>query len=555
MQSNSLLSKLTLAIFTIMVSVAMISCEKEIIDDKDDDDSDPTISDTRPLLVNGTNSATSYENESETNGFENPFDAVSLHNPETLALVNSGESSAKKTESVDPGEIYILYEISADNFEMVQGEEGNDLYFQGITGVKRINDTWQIFGGGGESVKLITKELTINYEYEIQSDSIFKADTIPIADASGEPYENLGDTLFISADTAIFNDTLWIQLSYAYTDTIDIQIDTLETEKSVLYKSLLLNTKNGGLYDLGAQVSINQVYWRFSDVFQYRESENVLYFRNITENQICKLDLTSLSLETFSLPYKIDGIWSEVDGKFFFYNYDHYPKAFCYIPGSGLITKSNIGPDPEIGTCWTGDQNTYFWIRGVQGNIITPQGLLEDPNVYSMFTLEIRNDSLIFSPVQIITELEDFSSSIGEHIQFEICNESSRWFFHGGYDIAWTFDEETSQIEVWNFGEPYEVLQNRISNGQDIHISLFNNTIYKLDISVPSLEEFIHITELDISGFSVGYEHNIFVSGRRFSDLNDATIEYDGETGEKIEEWIQENAPPESTISFLSPIF
>jgi hypothetical protein len=30
---------------------------------------------------------------------------------------------------------------------------------------------------------------------------------------------------------------------------------------------------------------------------------------------------------------------------------------------------------------------------------------------------------------------------------------------------------------------------------------------------------------------------------------------YGGETGEKVEEWIQENAPPESSISFLTPIF
>jgi hypothetical protein len=32
-------------------------------------------------------------------------------------------------------------------------------------------------------------------------------------------------------------------------------------------------------------------------------------------------------------------------------------------------------------------------------------------------------------------------------------------------------------------------------------------------------------------------------------------INCEGETGEKVEEWIQENAPPESSISFLTPIF
>ena len=174
---------------------------------------------------------------------------------------------------------------------------------------------------------------------------------------------------------------------------------------------------------------------------------------------------------------------------------------------------------------------------------------------------------MIFSPVEIITdinpvtptpmpELDVFASSIGDYIEFEICNEGKRWFFNNTDRIAWKFDEETSKIDVWNYNAyDHEILNNRISNGRNIHISLFNNTIYKLDISVPSLEEFIPITELDISGFNIGHKHNIFVSGMRFSDLNDATIEYDGETGAKIKEWIQVNAPPESTISILSPIF
>jgi len=79
-------------------------------------------------------------------------------------------------------------------------------------------------------------------------------------------------------------------------------------------------------------------------------------------------------------------------------------------------------------------------------------------------------------------------------------------------------------------------------------------TMKSCTTSGPSLSEFFEISDMEIKDFQVGHKHNIFISGMRFSDLNDVTYEYDGETGQKVNEWVEENAPPESSISYITQI-
>jgi len=560
----SVVQKVSVLLMGVLLFVT--GCEKDdLTEDEKENNGTKIESTSRPDLYEGSSSSTASEFQTINHNFQNPFKGVDLHDPNAIALVSTKDNSVKKSYKEDPVETtYNLYEVISDSFKIIKGQEGNEIFLSGIFSLNRINQSWQLFGGEDMDITISTNEMVVDYIYEIKTDSIFLSDTIPENLSGKDPYEDIGDSLFVSSDTTVYNDTLWIQLKYVYTDTTDVTVDTAYTIKSKNYKALLLNTNNGDLFDVGEYVSLVSMGNKYSEPVKYVEAGNSFYFRNFTGNEVCKINLSDLTLETYSLPYEIDGIWSEVDGNIFFTNMSEYPNAFCYKPNQGLITKSNIWPNPDMGSCWIGKNNTYFWIRGVQGAIITPQGLLTNPGVYSMFTLEIRNDSMIFSPVEIITdidpvvvtdvpELDVFVSSIGDYISYQIYEGKDRWFFYDTDGTAWKYNKETSEITILGFSE--EILRNRISDGLSNHYSLFNNSVYKLDLGIPSLDEFITISELDIASFSIGPNSNIFVSGMRFSDLSNAKIEYDGKTGEKLGEWIEEGAPMESNIVKLSPVF
>gem|GEM_PF-3438239 len=549
----------TMILGSILVFTLNQACEEK--PDPDPDDSDNTvITDTRPVMNTGTSSSFDSGSDVENVGFEDPFSGVKLNDPAALALVPEKKSGSKKnTGEWDENTYFRLFESKGEDFTLVKGQEGNDIFFKYVEFIERINDTWQLIGGS--PLTLVTNEMEITTTYDIQTDSIFLADTISLADADGVPYQNIGDTLFFSADTILFNDSLWIQLTYLYTDTLSFSVDTSYVEKSTQYQTTLLNVKSGDLYDVGYCLAYDKWLGKLSGPFQYISDENMLYFKGCDPAQICKLDLDELSIESFTLPYETDAAWCVVDGKIFFFAYGQYPKAFCFVPGQGLITKSNIGPAPDIGSVLYGEMGPYIWIRGQQGNIQTPEGKYIGEGIYSMFTLRIENDSMVFTPQLMNTELmrdqvgSYFSSSVGDYLQASLCSQDGKWFFYHTDRTAWNYNEETKTIRVFDYKEyDHEVLYNLKSNGRSTHVSLFNNSIYKLDLSGPSLSEFFEISDMEIKDFQVGHKHNIFISGMRFSDLNDVTYEYDGETGQKVNEWVEENAPPESSISYITQI-
>ena len=80
------------------------------------------------------------------------------------------------------------------------------------------------------------------------------------------------------------------------------------------------------------------------------------------------------------------------------------------------------------------------------------------------------------------------------------------------------------------------------------------NIICKYDLENFSIDEFIVAEEYEIKSINIGPDSDLFVTGLRFSDVRDVTIEYSCSTGEKLNEWVSEEAPPQSTIVYLSPI-
>ena len=144
-------------------------------------------------------------------------------------------------------------------------------------------------------ITISTNEMAVDHTYEIKTDSIFMSDIIPENLAGKEPYVDLGDSLFISADTTVYHDTLWIQLSYVFTDTSNVTIDTTYSVKSKSYKALLLNTNNGDLFDVGEYVSLVSLGNKYSEPVKYVEASNSFYFRNFTGHEVCKIDLSDLT--------------------------------------------------------------------------------------------------------------------------------------------------------------------------------------------------------------------------------------------------------------------
>lgn len=65
-----------------------------------------------------------------------------------------------------------------------------------------------------------------------------------------------------------------------------------------------------------------------------------------------------------------------------------------YEPGQGLITKSNIGPEPDIGSVFYGEPGPCIWNRCQQGDLHTNDGLLTAGGIYTMCTFDIHNDPL-----------------------------------------------------------------------------------------------------------------------------------------------------------------
>ena len=166
-------------------------------------------------------------------------------------------------------------------------------------------------------ITMYSGDLSITEEIDISIDSIFDADTVTIAAATGLwdnevagiLLESLGDTVLTRADTTSYNDTLWIQNSYVFTDTLNVYEDSSFTIESESFESLLLNVNTGDLYDINRKIwntgSSDEGYQlKALSIFDYDPESDKVYFE-ISENELGRLDLNTLSLEIENLPYPL----------------------------------------------------------------------------------------------------------------------------------------------------------------------------------------------------------------------------------------------------------
>lgn len=519
---------------------SIISCEKPENEEEND------IISTRPVLREGISSSINTFNNNEFIQFNNPFSGLKLNNPDALALVEQRTIQSKKSLNGEDNQ-YQIYEITNDSIKLVKGSEGNDIYLKSIDEIFDINEEWKAFADYDPTTGIIltTNEMQISNSITVETDSIFLSDTTSITDAIDQPWPNYGDTILFNADTVIFNDTLWIQRLYIYSDTLEFNSDTVYTQKSQAYKSLLLNTISGELYDIGEYFSREGS----SDRLVYNKATNSFFFKNMSANEICEVDLGDISLKKHTLFYRDwgDNIWGIVQDMLFYSSRSQFPYLFCYNPGAGLITSTNIRYEQECPVISTFKLNDriYCWVKyDVEGNVM-------------LSNLEIRNDSMIFNKISTSIDSRGFTSvDNGElaNIKYRnIFNDDEEWFHAGTY--LWHFNIANSSFIILDISTSGITSTSKMVSDQSGNLfALSINKIIKIDLDALDIVELNEFSDIEIKRITIGYQSNIFIEGLRFSDLNDVVRELDTETGEILDEWVSENAPPETSISYLTKI-
>lgn len=547
-------------LFGILLLMVMLSSCEEVSPDPDSvPDKNNEVSENRPILKDGSENHVETRTEDlGSSNYSSLFDALGFHNPSALALVNAKSSSEKKSIMEKQMGDFYLFEISEGIMQKINGKEGNEVSFSNIDGIHRINSEWQIItcnpGFENGMITMHSSNTRVSLSYHLSTDSIFDADTVHVPDATSEwDHEIAGafcetiiDTVLVRADTILFNDTLWIQNSYAFTDTLDVLYDTIYSPETKDFRSLLLNVKNGELYDIGKNIWNTQMegYYLFSNsIFDYNPENEKVYFE-ISENELGCLDLGSLTLEVINLPYPLQQnghrTWAIMpDGNIFAWTSGGY---IYYIPGEGIRKKSNSdysAQKPFSGLHWrTKDNKRYMW-------------MISD-KMY-LYEVQMRNDSIIYNEIDYTYESTDGS---GNYFPMElngmlrtIQNGEETWYHDGSY--LYSFNEDSRFLRVAPVGNSI------LSSGVGRIYRLKDNSIDLIDLETLQFIPVLDYSglEMDIKNISVNGEGNIVISGYRYFDLTDVVIEYDGSTGEKLNEWEERNAPDESNVIQLTPVF
>jgi hypothetical protein len=545
MKLKPLSEKPDLLVLFLLFMVLLAACEKEIVGEQEPF----SPGDAEPVLRNETVNSVSSDSYSVNQSFENPFEGVELHQPSAIGLVKSGKRDLHKSTGTE--EDYFLYEMASDSFRMVYGKEGNEILFRNVQRMDRINDTWQILTGGwgayqGEII-LVTQEEQINYAVEVSTDSIFTSDTVFIADYNRNKYRDKGDTLFHTIDTAKYKDHIYVQLTYLYTDTLSFQADTLTVLKEKTYKSLLMNTGTGDLYDIGRSIwnPLSEGYaYMQPGFYDYDPDINSVYFF-LGTFQIGKINLNEVALEIINMPtepleFPITdrGTWCVLEDDHVLFPHQGLK---CYIPGSGIRSKTNW-PDPLPtfqALHWRGKDNQRYLCSGVAAQV---------------YSVRMENDSIILDDMEYTSVHQ--STALGEPGilpefagQYHVVNHNGASWYYDGM-MYYSFHEDQKEIRS------FSIANGVFTNGMVSFVNSGGN-IYKVDFDQMDVEFLFSATasELDNVQFSINTSGNPILSGFRLYDLKSVYIEYDGSTGEKLNEWEETNTPPETQIIHLSSIF
>ncbi len=477
----------------ILIVFSIYSCEKEGID---------------PNLPNNDSTRTVYSED------------LSLHNPMSIALVKTNNSFKKRGIHEEEDFIYTLYEKSKDSFNLVTGTAGNQIYFTGSElELFRLNKKWQFLasttGGGGA-----------------------------------------GRTNIVMTIESL---------------EIDGNSDTIITRNESTLGILLINIETGNLYDIiDVEPDFEYGYtWRNIELFYYNDSLKDFYFKT-RYGLIGKVNLADLSFEKIDLLQDISTlgwhceIWGVLDGYFIFADNsitEDVPSVFSYKPNQGIIVKSNIDNSMNVvfNSCFEGKDNLYFEGSGDSlGFMLNPQNEI----IWRLATPIIRNDSLVFLfkdfVLDIFNDVDTKSVELpqiidGTSVFRPIYYNNQKWRF--SQNNIWCIEEDIKHVKVIELEDKVEIHREctKVSD-RYIFSSNFSNELYKVDLEEKSVTLFLKLEDINLSSFNLGSNSNIFIKGLRYSDLQNIVFEYDCESGEKLGEWLEEDAPTESNIVFLSPI-
>ena len=553
-------SVIIFSMIVLLTIIYMSSCSNKFPDPTDH----KTYSDTKPFLKDGNFPYFTYiEEVVEELVYNNKFSSVKLNRPQALAVVKRNITSKKTLQDYIPGEYY-LYELVDTGFHLVLGTEGNIFTLSNLASISRINETWQILTGtraASGKITLTSADMTIQLYADVRIDTIYDADTVSVADSdlnpgvfddeiSGTITSNPADTLYITSDTIVYNDTLWIEHIYTFTDTLESYLDTLYTVQSEQFNTLLLNVENGNLFDIGKAVidpGVDNQYAPYygKDVFDYDAVNELVYFE-LSNDEIGKLDLNSLNLEVINLPYSFERPlelkWAMLeDGNIFAHMGN---KNALYIPGVGVRTKTNI------------DYWEYFPFQSLHWRNSENQRmmLMLHMETSKIFLPQLRNDSIIFTDHPFVFQALGIDFPQYEKELFgqlrSIWAGNEKWSV--SLEYLFTFNEETNTMKVIRAND-----ENILTNGNGRVYRITETKIELIDFENFRFQEICDLTflEMDIHEVRVNMEGNIVITGFRYFDLTDVVLEFDGETGELLNEWEESNAPVDIEVLQLVPVF
>ena len=278
--------------------------------------------------------------------------------------------------------------------------------------------------------------------------------------------------------------------------------------------------------------------------YDYNPENNSVYFF-LGAFEIGKLKLNELVLEVINMPkepveFPITdiGSWCVLENDHVLFSREGLK---CYIPGSGIRTKNNWmdSSPPFQAIHWRGKDNQRYLCSGVTANV---------------YSVKLENDSIIlkdmgYTSVHHSTELGEPGILPEFAGHYHIVNhEGTKWYYDGS--MYYSFDEDMKEIRS------FSIANGIFTNGIVSYVNS-GGSIYKVDFDQMDVD-FIFTTpeaELDNIHFSINTSGNLILSGFRLFDLKNVYVEYDGKTGEKLNEWEETNSPPENQIYQLSKIF
>ena len=245
------MKKLFYSLFTVLISMILISCEKD------------DIFDTLPTDANKPNYQSGLvigRYTSNINSVKSMYDASIVHSIPTKQSVSKSDNSN-----------YILIEDNDGGIDTLSLTSGESIKITGISEIYPINDNYLLF--------CKKNHLGIDITYEILTNDITTVyDSVKYGDTT--TYVNIVDTTYVNGD-------MWL----VYYDTIDVVVNVDYITHN--YNHVLYNLNDGVFHrlDVGIKLFNERVMNSFNDPFYKNHDSSKFYIYN-NYHDIIEVDLS-----------------------------------------------------------------------------------------------------------------------------------------------------------------------------------------------------------------------------------------------------------------------